>query len=138
MLVATHAIYMLNSETHRMHRKLPLRSLGALRMSELSDNFLAIINPGEYDCLVVCVRKIEAVVATCEAHSAAVAALGMGEASAGGGSGGGELGAELPVELSNRFTYKAGAKVTKLVTFRRLDNGDVDTTISDAHSSTVS
>ena len=36
-----------------MHRKLPLRSLGALRMSQLSDNFLAIINPGEYDCLVV-------------------------------------------------------------------------------------
>ena len=35
------AVYLLDAETHRVHRKLPLRSLGALRMSELSDNFLA-------------------------------------------------------------------------------------------------
>ena len=36
-----------------MRRKLPLRCLSALRMSDLSDNFLAIVNPTEYDCLLV-------------------------------------------------------------------------------------
>lgn len=130
MLLASNALYFLNAETHRMHRKLPLRSLGALRMSELSDNFLAIINPAEYDCLLVCARKTEAVVAVCEAHRAAVTALGMGGEARGGGGGerrggeggqGGDGGAELPVELSLRFTYKAGANVVKQVVFTRLD-----------------
>ena len=118
MLVASNAVYLLNAETHRAHRKLPLRSLGALRMSELSDNFLAIVNPDEYDCLLVCARKIEAVMAMCDARRAL-----------GGGS---SAGGELPVELSLRFEYRAGANMTKIVAFTRLDDGEVDTIITDA------
>ena len=34
--------------------------------------------------------------------------------------------------LSLRFTYQAGANVTKHVVFTRMDDGEVDTTISDA------
>ena len=60
-------------------------------MSELSDNFLAIVNPDEYDCLLVCARKIEAVMAMCDARRA----LGRGSSGVGGRGGG-----ELPVELS--------------------------------------
>ena len=147
MLVASNAVYLLDADTHRVRRKLPLRSLSALRMSELSDNFLAIINPAEYDCLVVCARKTEAVVTICEAHRAAVTALGImggegagagalaaagGSAGEGSGGGGGALmrsmsdenrDAELPVELSLRFSYKAGANVMKQVVFTRL-NGE--------------
>lgn len=123
MLVASNAVYLLNAETHRVHRKLPLRSLGALRMSELSDNFLAIVNPDEYDCLLVCARKIEAVTAMCDARRA----LGRGSSGVGGRGGG-----ELPVELSLRFEYRAGANMTKIVAFTRLDDGEVDTTITDA------
>lgn len=123
MLVASNAVYLLNAETHRVHRKLPLRSLGALRMSELSDNFLAIVNPDEYDCLLVCARKIEAVMAMCDARRA----LGRGSSGVGGRGGG-----ELPVELSLRFEYRAGANMTKIVAFTRLDDGEVDTTITDA------
>jgi hypothetical protein len=48
----------------------------------------------------------------------------------GGGGGGGGLN-ELAMELLLRFTYKAGANVTKQVVFTRLENGEVDTTISD-------
>lgn len=118
MLVASNAVYLLNAETHRAHRKLPLRSLGALRMSELSDNFLAIVKPDEYDCLLVCARKIEAVMAMCDARRAL-----------GGGS---SAGGELPVELSLRFEYRAGANMTKIVAFTRLDDGEVDTIITDA------
>ena len=80
-------------------------------------------NPDEYDCLLVCARKIEAVMAMCDARRA----LGRGSSGVGGRGGG-----ELPVELSLRFEYRAGANMTKIVAFTRLDDGEVDTTITDA------
>ena len=39
---------------------------------------------------------------------------------------------DLPVEIGASFVYAAGADLTKRVTFVRLDNGEVDTTIRDA------
>ena len=46
--------------------------------------------------------------------------------------GGSSAGGELPVELSLRFEYRAGANMTKIVAFTRLDDGEVDTIITDA------
>jgi hypothetical protein len=50
----------------------------------------------------------------------------------GGGRGGVDVYEGLPVELANRFTYKAGANVTKVVTFTRAGDGEVDTNVADA------
>ena len=113
-LVADSAVYLLNAETHRIHRKIPLRAVECVRMSELPDNFVAIVNPAEYDSLVVCSRKIEAVAAMSVAYLALT-------------------GSRLDVQLGNQLTYRAGANVTKVVAFTRgVDDGDVDAAISDA------
>ena len=62
--------------------------------------------------------------ALCEARTAVMSALGVDTAGMGGDGGRGGVGGstELPVELSRAFTYQAGANVTKLVVFTRLDS----------------
>ena len=121
LLVAANAVYLLDAETRRARRRLPMRALSCVRMSEFADNFLALVCPDEYDVLLVCSRKIEAVMAVRDAY-------------AGGGGGGAAAQArlDLPVEISASFAYAAGADLAKRVTFVRLENGEVDTTIRDA------
>ena len=138
MLVAAKATYLLDPASLRVRRKFLIKSLGALRMSELPDNFLAICNPDEYDVLLVCARKIEAVIAMCDAFRAArEEERGRRMRDAGGGSAAEAPGddassdARLPVELASAFTYRAGANVTKRVVFSRTEEGDVDTAIED-------
>ena len=139
LLVCANSIFLLDADARRgARRKIPLRSLASLRMSEMSDNFLAMVCPAEYDLLVVCGRKTELVVVLREAHRCAMVELGMGASGEGRGgrsvdAGGGGRGADvgLRVELSNRFTYKAGANVAKAVTFTRAGDGEVDTEVAD-------
>ena len=138
MLVCANALYLLDADTKRSRRKIPTRSIASLRMSEMSDNFLGLVCPAEYDLLLVCARKTELVVVLREAHASAMAELGLGgdgsgrDVTSGGGRGGGDVYEGLPVELANRFTYKAGANVTKVVTFTRAGDGEVDTNVADA------
>jgi hypothetical protein len=122
MLVAANAVYLLDAETKRARRRMATRALSCVRMSEFADNFLALVCPAEYDVLLVCSRKIEAVMAMRDAKRAA------------SGASAGDKGAafDLPVEIGESFVYAAGADATKRVTFVRLENGEVDTTIRDA------
>ena len=70
LLVCANSIFLLDADARRgARRKIPLRSLASLRMSEMSDNFLAMVCPAEYDLLLVCGRKTELVVVLREAHS---------------------------------------------------------------------
>ena len=138
MLVCANALYLLDADTKRSRRKIPTRSIASIRMSEMSDNFLGLVCPAEYDLLLVCERTTELVVVLREAHASAMAELGLGgdgsnrDVTSGGGRGGGDVYEGLPVELANRFTYKAGANVTKVVTFTRAGYGEVDTNVADA------
>ena len=102
----------------------------------MSDNFLAMVCPAEYDLLVVCGRKTELVVVLRDAHRCAMVELGMGGGDRQGRDGlsvdaAGRADVGLRVELSNRFTYKAGANVAKAVTFTRAGDGEVDTEVAD-------
>ena len=115
LLVAANAVYLLDAETKRARRRMATRALSCVRMSEFADNFLALVCPDEYDVLLVCSRKIEAVMAVRDAYAAAAAAR-----------------LDLPVEIGASFAYAAGADLAKRVTFVRLENGEVDTTIRDA------
>ena len=101
------------------------RALSCVRMSEFADNFLALVCPDEYDVLLVCARKIEAVMAMRDAYATATAKPPAGEIGRGGAR------RDLPVEIGESFVYAAGADLTKRVTFVRLENGEVDTTIRD-------
>jgi len=127
MLVCARSVYLLDADTRRVRRKLPIRELGAIRMSELSDNFIALTYPAEYDVLLVCARKIEAVVAIQDARAGGGGVDGVGGVVGAGGA----PPAEIPVEIGMSFTYRAGADVLKRVRFERLEDGDVDTTIED-------
>jgi hypothetical protein len=71
MLVAANAVYLLDAETKRARRRMATRALSCVRMSEFADNFLALVCPAEYDVLLVCSRKIEAVMAMRDAKRAA-------------------------------------------------------------------
>ena len=124
MLVAANAVYLLDASTRRARRRMATRALSCVRMSEFADNFLALVCPAEYDVLLVCSRKIEAVMAMRDAKRAASGAAISGDKAAAL-----EL---LPVEIGESFVYAAGADATKRVTFVRLENGEVDTTIRDA------
>ena len=133
MLVCARSVYLLDADSRRVRRKLPIRELGAIRMSELSDNFIALTYPAEYDVLLVCARKIEAVVAIQDARAGGGGVDGVGVVVGVGGvvGAGGAPPAEIPVEIGMSFTYRAGADVLKRVRFERLEDGDVDTTIED-------
>ena len=123
MLVAANAVYLLDAETKRARRRMATRALSCVRMSEFADNFLALVCPAEYDVLLVCSRKIEAVMAMRDAKRAMSGAAISGDKAAA---------FDLPVEIGESFVYAAGADATKRVTFVRLENGEVDTTIRDA------
>ena len=56
-------------------------------MSEFADNFLALVCPDEYDVLLVCARKIEAVMAMRDAYATATAKPPAGEIGRGGARG---------------------------------------------------
>ena len=132
LLVAANAVYLLDAETRRARRRMATRALSCVRMSEFADNFLALVCPDEYDVLLVCARKIEAVMAMRDAYATATAKPPAGADPAGelrGGRGGARR--DLPVEIGESFVYAAGADLTKRVTFVRLENGEVDTTIRD-------
>ena len=58
------------------------RALSCVRMSEFADNFLALVCPAEYDVLLVCSRKIEAVMAMRDAKRAASGAAISGDKAA--------------------------------------------------------
>jgi len=118
LLVAANAVYLLDAETRRARRRMATRALSCVRMSEFADNFLALVCPDEYDVLLVCARKIEAVMAMRDAYATATASRGGARR-------------DLPVEIGESFVYAAGADLTKRVTFVRLENGEVDTTIRD-------
>lgn len=128
MLVAANAVYLLDADTRRARRRMATRALSCVRMSEFADNFLALVCPAEYDVLLVCSRKIEAVMAIRDAARGATASAG----DAAKADPAAAMKRDLPVEIGASFVYAAGADLTKRVTFVRLDNGEVDTTIRDA------
>lgn len=67
LLITDFAIYIVDPETNALKRRIALAAVEKLCLSELSDNFFAIIVPSEYDCLVASTRKTEIVTVLVEA-----------------------------------------------------------------------
>lgn len=61
LLVTDFAIYIVDPENGALKRRIALAAVEKLCLSELSDNFLAIIIPTEYDLLMASTRKTEIV-----------------------------------------------------------------------------
>lgn len=71
LLVTDFAIYIADPETDALKRRIALAAVEKLCLSELSDNFFAIIIPTEYDLLMASTRKTEIVTVLVDATKSA-------------------------------------------------------------------
>ncbi|CAK9176964.1 unnamed protein product [Ilex paraguariensis] len=104
LLITDFAIYIVDPETDALKRRIALAAVEKLCLSELSDNFFAIIIPTEYDILMASTRKMEIVTVLMEATKSA-------------------SDYELEVFLSNRFEYHAASDLVKEVQFEQVEGG---------------
>lgn len=104
LLVTEFAIYIVDPETDALKRRIALTAVKSICLSELSDNFFAIIIPYEYDLLMATTRKLEIVNVLVEATKST-------------------SGYELEVNFSNSFEYHAAADLTKEIHFEEVEGG---------------
>lgn len=67
LLITDFAMYIVDPDIDSLKRRIALAAVEKLCLSKLSDNFLAIIIPTEYDLLIASVRKAEIITAFYEA-----------------------------------------------------------------------
>ena len=71
LLITDFAIYVVDPDCDALKRRIALAAVEKLSLSELGDNFFAIIIPTEYDILMASTRKAEIVNALVEATKSA-------------------------------------------------------------------
>lgn len=104
LVITDFALYLVDPEANILKRRIALAAVDKLCISNLSDNFFAIIVPTEYDCLMASTRKKEIVDVIVKAIKSTSEY-------------------EPEVASSNRFEYHAAAEVIKVVEFEEVDGG---------------
>ncbi|EEF49003.1 myosin IB heavy chain [Ricinus communis] len=104
LLITDFAIYIVDPATDALKRRIALAAVEKMLLSELSDNFFAVIVPTEYDLLLASTRKTEIVTVLIEATKTA-------------------SNYELDVIFSNSFEYRASAELVKEVQFEEVEGG---------------
>ncbi|XP_010262800.1 PREDICTED: myosin IB heavy chain [Nelumbo nucifera] len=104
LLITDFAIYIVDPETGSLKRRIALAAVEKLCLSELNDNFFAIIIPSEYDCLMASTRKTEIVTMLVEVTKSTSEY-------------------ELEVAFSNRFEYNTSSVLVKEVQFEEVEEG---------------
>ncbi|XWS48511.1 hypothetical protein CRYUN_Cryun13aG0084300 [Craigia yunnanensis] len=104
LMITDFAIYIVDPDTDVLKRRIALAAVDKMCLSELSDNFFAIIIPTEYDLLMASTRKTEIVTVLVEATKSASEY-------------------ELEVVFSDRFEYNASADLVKEVQFEEVKGG---------------
>ncbi|KAL1352950.1 hypothetical protein HN51_016919 [Arachis hypogaea] len=104
LMITDLAIYLVDPEIDALKRRVSLAAVEKICLSELSDNFFAIIIPTEYDLLMASTRKTEIVTVMVEASKNA-------------------SDFELEVAFSNRFEYNAASDLVKEIQFEQVQGG---------------
>eukprot|EP00271_Cylindrocystis_brebissonii_P010123 TRINITY_DN26218_c0_g1_i1.p1 TRINITY_DN26218_c0_g1~~TRINITY_DN26218_c0_g1_i1.p1 ORF type:complete len:226 (-),score=58.27 TRINITY_DN26218_c0_g1_i1:1130-1807(-) len=104
LVVTGKALYLFHSSTFHCKRRIPLASIVALYLSELSDNFLAADLDGENSFLLASTRKTEIVTVVLEASKK-------------------QLDIEVNVVFTNVFTVKFNPQVTCELRFEQEERG---------------
>ncbi|KAK9063167.1 hypothetical protein SSX86_017037 [Deinandra increscens subsp. villosa] len=104
LLITDFAIYIIDPETFALKRRVALAAVERLCLSQLSDNFVAVIVPTEYDLLVASTRKTEIVTVLVESMKST-------------------SNFELEVSISNSFEYHAASDVVKEIQFEEVEGG---------------
>ncbi|RDY09107.1 Myosin IB heavy chain, partial [Mucuna pruriens] len=105
LMITDLAIYVVDPDVDALKRRIALPALERICLSELSDNFFAVIVPSEYDLLMASTRKTEIVTVLAEATKSKSAS-----------------GFELDVVFSNRFEYNAASDLVKEVQFEEVED----------------
>lgn len=104
LLVTDFAVYVVDPDMGTLKRRVSLAAVEKVSLSELSDNFFAIIIPTEYDILMASARNTEIVSILMEAtHTTS--------------------NYELEVLRSNSFEYNAAADLVKEIIFEEVEGG---------------
>ncbi|XP_078168875.1 uncharacterized protein LOC144563296 [Carex rostrata] len=111
LIMTDFAIYLVDPDTDSLKRRIALAAVDCVYMSNLDDNFLAIIAPSEYDCLMATSRKKDIADALIEATKGASA------------------GYQIEVIISNQFEYHAADDLVKKIVCEEID-GFVKTRIT--------
>ncbi|KAI7734650.1 hypothetical protein M8C21_026338, partial [Ambrosia artemisiifolia] len=107
ILLITHfAIYIIDPETYALKRRIALAAVERLCLSQLSDNFVAVIVPTEYDLLLASTRKTEIVTVLVESMKST-------------------SNYELEVNLSNSFEYHPASDLVKEIQFEEVEGAAV-------------
>nr|XP_043612740.1 myosin heavy chain IB [Erigeron canadensis] len=104
LLITNIAIYIIDPEACALKRRIKLAAVEKLCLSELSDNFLAVIVSTEYDLLMATTRKTEIVSMLVESMKST-------------------SNYELEVHLSNSFEYHATSDRVKEIKFEEVKGG---------------
>ncbi|KAM2921560.1 hypothetical protein COP2_043285 [Malus domestica] len=104
LMITDFAIYIVDPVADALKRRIALAAVEKMCLSELSDNFFAIIIPTEYDVLMASTRKTEIVTVLVEATKSA-------------------SDYELNVCFANSFEYNATAEFVKEVQFEEVEGG---------------
>ncbi|KAI3731350.1 hypothetical protein L1987_62538 [Smallanthus sonchifolius] len=104
LVITDFAIYIINPETYVLKRRIALAAVEKLCLSQLSDNFIAVIVPTEYDLLMASTRKTEIVTVLVESMKST-------------------SNYELEVNLSNSFEYHAASDIVKEIQFEEVEGG---------------
>ncbi|KVI04675.1 Myosin tail 2 [Cynara cardunculus var. scolymus] len=104
LLITDFAIYIVDPEARALKRRIALAAVERLCLSELSDNFFAVIVPTEYDLLMASTRKTEIVTLLVESMKTT-------------------SNYELEVHLSNSFEYNASSDLVKEIQFEEVEDG---------------
>ncbi|XP_071732620.1 uncharacterized protein [Rutidosis leptorrhynchoides] len=104
LIITNFSIYIVDPEARTLKRRIALAAVERLCLSELSDNFIAVIVPTEYDLLLATTRKTEIVSLLVESMK-------------------NTSNYELEVHLSNRFEYHAGSELVKEIHFEEVKGG---------------
>ncbi|XP_038686839.1 unconventional myosin-Ie-like [Tripterygium wilfordii] len=104
LLITDVAIYIVDPETDTLKRRIALVAVEKMCLSELTDNFFAIIIPTEYDLLMASPRKTEIATVLSEATKTS-------------------SDYELELVFSNSFQYNTAAETVKEVQFEEVEGG---------------
>ncbi|KAF3775467.1 Unconventional myosin-Ie [Nymphaea thermarum] len=103
-LITEISIYIVDLEAALLKRRISLSAVQKILLSELSDNYFAIIVQNEYDCLMASTRKSEIVSVLAEATKDRSIS-------------------EIDICFFNRFEYRASAENIKEVQFEEVEDG---------------
>ncbi|KAG2399730.1 uncharacterized protein HKW66_Vig0104170 [Vigna angularis] len=120
LMITDFAVYLIDPETDSLRRRIALAAVEKICVSELTDNFLVVIIPTEYDLLIASARKNEIITAFVEAYEPEVVSsnsIPFLKSSYSQGS------PDKHENVTPGFEYNAASNMVKEIEFEEIEGG---------------